>query len=70
MRYAACIMDTAAAPNTGYSDTLIYVYGLEDFEANLDLWDPGDGWARQTGGAAHSGEWIVTDSPSGSYADN
>ncbi|MBN1424252.1 S8 family serine peptidase [Candidatus Fermentibacteria bacterium] len=70
VHYFCTVTDTAAMPNTGASETLRYVYGLDDFENGLDVWDPGDDWALISGGSAYSGQWIVTDSPSGPYPNN
>jgi hypothetical protein len=68
--YWCAMADTASVPNTGYSDTLWYVYGLEDFELELEGWDTGTGWGRTTGGNPHSGQWVITDSPQGQYDNN
>jgi len=68
--YFAGIADTALAPNTGFSDTLFYVYGLEDFETGLENWDQDTDWIRQTGGNAHSGDWIARDSQGSTYPNN
>jgi hypothetical protein len=68
--YFASVADTAATPNIGYSDTLFYVHGLEDFETSLDAWDPETEWVRQTGGNPHSGEWIARDSEGYGYPNN
>ena len=70
IRYFCSLMDTAAVPNIGYSDTLDYIYGLEDFESYLSLWDTGTGWQRIQSGSAHSGSWMVTDSPGIDYENN
>jgi len=68
--YYCSIADTAAVPNTGWSDTLSYVYGLEEFEGGFVLWDPGTSWAPLFNSMAHSGEWVATDSPAGPYGNN
>ncbi len=68
--YWCSIADTASVPNTGHSDTLWYVYGLEDFECELEGWDTGTGWGRTTSGNPHSGQWAITDSPAGQYGNN
>jgi hypothetical protein len=68
--YWCSIADTAGSPNTGYSDTLWYLYGLDDFETGLDGWDTGTGWGLSSSGNPHSGDSLVTDSPVGQYANN
>jgi subtilisin family serine protease len=68
--YWCSILDTATTPNTGYSDTLWYVYGLDDFETGSDGWDTGTGWGLASGGNTHSGEYVITDSPQGQYGNN
>lgn len=68
--YYASVADVATTPNRGYSDTLSYVYGLEDFETDLASWDSDTDWVRQTGGTPHSGDWIARDSEGTGYPPN
>jgi hypothetical protein len=68
--YFASVADTAMNPNRGYSDTLCYVHGLEDFETDLAAWDPETEWIRLTGGNPHSGDWIARDSEGSMYPNN
>ena len=68
--YYCSVEDMAQESNTGMSQQASYIYGFEGFEYNLNLWDPGTGWGRQSGGTAHTGDWIVTDSPGGAYGNN
>jgi len=70
VHYYCTVYDSATEPNIGFSDTLEYVFGFEDFENGLDIWDTGDGWDLVQSGSSHSGEWMVTDSPTGNYGNN
>jgi hypothetical protein len=68
--YSCSVSDDAAIPNSGWSEPRFYVYGLEEFEQGIDLWDPGNGWVALYNPAAHSGEWVASDNASGPYENN